>query len=441
MRGPGTKLALLGCVGMLALAGCDKVKAAATFPWLQAATPTPSATPDGPPPPPPTVASNPLDPGATTAPVSGPTVVPDTVPNPNANPGAPVQGTPFDEKPVNPNIPISDDNKPLGENGLPVTLPPPPTEAAGPNPGAPPSTAPSPGPTATSSASPSPTATASGSSSPKPSPLPSASPTASPKPSPTATASTTPSPTPTPSSSATPAKFFYFRASALEPGSGTGAKEADKILVPDMLFPIKSAPTFAQSQVYRYGGSVKGGDQCDVRNFQAPWRDNYCESRSVTATTPWCPVKGVHLGQDLRVGTPEGCKLEKATAAKERQRYEIVAVEDGIISNVGSYSINLTAAAGGRIYRMLHLNMSKLKVKIGQSVKKGDLLGYVSNDFGGTPTTLHLHFELKLNTAENGWQYAPVYSSLLAAYQRREGTKGEQVADNFAVASTKPKPQ
>jgi murein DD-endopeptidase MepM/ murein hydrolase activator NlpD len=80
-------------------------------------------------------------------------------------------------------------------------------------------------------------------------------------------------------------------------------------------------------------------------------------------------------------------------------------------------------------------------VKIGQSVKQGDLLGYVSNDFGGTPTTLHLHFELKLNTAENGWQYAPVYSSLLAAYQRREGVRGEQVADNFAVASSKPKPQ
>jgi hypothetical protein len=425
MRGPGTRLALLGCVALLALAGCDKVKATATFPWLQPATPTPSAASDSPAPPPPTVAANPLDPGATNTPASGPTVVPDTVPNPNANPGAPVQGTPFDEKPVNPNIPISDDAKPLGENGLPVTLPPPPTEAAGPNTGA----------------APTPSATATGSPGPTPTPQASVSPTASPKPTASASASTTPAPTPAASPSATPAKLFYFRASALEPGSGTGAKEGDKILVPDMLFPIKSAPTFAQSQVYRYGGSVKGGDQCDARNFQAPWRDNYCESRSVTATTPWCPVKGVHLGQDLRVGTPEGCKLEKATAAKERQRYEIVAVEDGIISNVGSYSINLTATAGGRIYRMLHLNMAKLKVKIGQSVKKGDLLGYVSNDFGGTPTTLHLHFELKLNTAENGWQYAPVYSSLLAAYQRREGTKGEQVADNFAVASTKNKPQ
>ena len=63
--------------------------------------------------------------------------------------------------------------------------------------------------------------------------------------------------------------------------------------------------------------------------------------------------------------------------------------------------------------------MAKLKVATNQNIKKGDVVGYVSNDFGGTPTTLHLHFEIKLNTAENGWQYAPPYSSLLAAYQRR----------------------
>lgn len=404
--------------GLLALAACDKVKAVAGFPWLEANSPTPVASNEPPAPPPPTAPVNPLDPTATDTPASGPSAVPETVPNPNANPGAPVQGTPFDEKPVNNSIPISDDSKPVGEDGLPVTLPPPPSEPSGPNPGAEPSASPTPAPSPSSSTSASPTL------------------------SPSAPASTSPPASPSPSatpSAPTPAKFFYFRPSSLEPASGTGAKDADKLLVPDMLFPIKSAPTFAQSQVYRYGGSVKGGDQCDVRNFQAPWRDNYCEKRSVTAGTPWCPVKGVHLGQDLRVGTPEGCKLEKATPAKDRQRYEIVAVEDGVISNVGSYSINLTANAGGRIYRMLHLNMAKLKVKLGQSVKKGDLLGYVSNDFGGTPTTLHLHFELKLNTAENGWQYAPVYSSLLAAYQRRQGVQGEQVADNFAVASKKPK--
>jgi murein DD-endopeptidase MepM/ murein hydrolase activator NlpD len=101
-----------------------------------------------------------------------------------------------------------------------------------------------------------------------------------------------------------------------------------------------------------------------------------------------------------------------------------VAVEDGVISNVGSYSVTLRAASGGRIYRYLHLNMARLHVATGTSVRKGDLIGYVSNDFGGTPTTLHLHFELKLNTTNAGWQYAPPYAALLAAYQRREQNPG-----------------
>jgi murein DD-endopeptidase MepM/ murein hydrolase activator NlpD len=78
--------------------------------------------------------------------------------------------------------------------------------------------------------------------------------------------------------------------------------------------------------------------------------------------------------------------------------------------------------------------MAKLKVATGQAVNKGDLLGYVSNDFGGTPTTLHLHFEIKLNTTQHGWKYAPPYASLLEAYKRREANPGEMVADNFAVA-------
>jgi murein DD-endopeptidase MepM/ murein hydrolase activator NlpD len=79
--------------------------------------------------------------------------------------------------------------------------------------------------------------------------------------------------------------------------------------------------------------------------------------------------------------------------------------------------------------------MAKLKVATNQTVKKGDVLGYVSNDFGGTPTTLHLHFEIKLNTTANGWQYAPPFASLLEAYKRRENNPGAQVADDFVVAS------
>jgi murein DD-endopeptidase MepM/ murein hydrolase activator NlpD len=367
----------IALVGLVSLSACDS-GAILLWPWVEVADN--SDDPDAPPPPPPPLtAVDPLDPDA-----------PQTdgaVPNPNANTGAPEDGTPFPEtKPENPAIDTGDSTPPVSaETGEELPPLPVPTEEAS-TPTTPPETPAGP------------------------------------------SVPETPAPAPTPS-------FYYFRAGNLAPGSGTGSPE-QVVLVPDLTFPIKDAPAIAQTQVYRYGGGVKGGDQCDVRNFTAPWRDNYCETRTTTNATPWCAKTGVHLGQDIRVGTPDGCKAERATKAADRARYEVVAVEDGVISNVGSYSVTLRGDAGGRIYRYLHLNMAKLKVATNQTVKKGDVIGYVSNDFGGTPTTLHLHFEIKLNTAENGWQYAPPYTSLLAAYQRRESNEGERVADDFVVAST-----
>lgn len=381
LRLGAAKLGAIALAGVVMLGACDN-GSVLLWPWVDIAAkeqPVPADASTPPPPPPPII---PEGNG------SGPPP-PDvgTFPNPNANEGAPVDGTPFtDGLPENPAIDTGD-GAPLesAETGEPLPPLPPPTEEAS---NTPPPEAPVETPTETP---------------------------------------TTPEPV-TPS-------FYYFRAGNLAPASGTGSTEM-AVLVPDMMFPIKSAPAVAQTQVYRWGGGVKGGDQCDVRNFAAPWRDNYCETRSTTNKTPWCEKTGVHLGQDIRVGTPDGCKAERSTKAADRMRYEVVAVEDGFISNVGSYSVTLHADSGDRIYRYLHLNMAKLKVSTNQTVKKGDVIGYVSNDFGGTPTTLHLHFEIKLNTASNGWQYAPPYGSLLEAYKRRENNPGAQVADDFLVATT-----
>lgn len=227
----------------------------------------------------------------------------------------------------------------------------------------------------------------------------------------------------------TPA-FFYHAPGDLEPGSGEGARD-DTVYVPDMVFPIKDAPSYLQSQVYRFGGSQVGGDQCDPRNFEAPWRDNYCEIRSRDNGTPYCPTNRVHLGQDIRVGTPEGCRAERSLSPSQRVRYAAVATEDGVISNIGRYTVNLRA--GGRIYRYMHLNMQALEVELGDNITAGQTLGYVSNDFGGTPTTFHLHFEIKHNTAEHGWTWAPPYMSLVRAYERREGAPGVLITGEAPV--------
>ena len=213
----------IALVSAVSLAACDS-GALLLWPWVEVADNSDDDPNAPPPPPPPLTAVDPLDPDA-----------PQTdgaVPNPNANTGAPEEGTPFPEtKPENPSVDTGDSKPPVSaETGeelppLPVPTEPAPTQEA-----------------STPTTPPEPPVT-------EPTPQPE-----------------TPAPAPAPS-------FYYFRAGNLAPSSGTGSLE-QAVLVPDMVFPIKGAPAIAQTQVYRYGGGVKGGDQCDGRNFTAPWRDN-----------------------------------------------------------------------------------------------------------------------------------------------------------------------
>ncbi|KJS37166.1 MAG: hypothetical protein VR74_10020 [Hyphomonas sp. BRH_c22] len=238
---------------------------------------------------------------------------------------------------------------------------------------------------------------------------------------------TPPEPEPTPEP-----VFSYHAPGALLPGTGQGS--IDQIVhAPDIVFPIAGTPAYLQSQVFTFGGGVGGGDQCDARNYAYPWRDNFCETRSANRGSPLCPAPKIHQGQDIRVGTPAQCNSLRQASPADRTLHEAVAVEDGVISNVGSYSVSLRA--GGRIYKYLHLNMAKLKVKTGDAVTAGQPLGYVSNDFGGSATTFHLHFEIVQNTADMGWIHVPPYLSLVEAYERRESGRGEEVEQNLSVAS------
>ncbi|MEM7638334.1 MAG: M23 family metallopeptidase [Pseudomonadota bacterium] len=231
-----------------------------------------------------------------------------------------------------------------------------------------------------------------------------------------------------------PVKFEYFAAGDLIPGTGTG--RVDQIIyAPDMVFPIKTAPTWPQSMVYRLGGAV-GGDQCDPANYDIPWRDNFCEKRTSTRNTPMCPTNKVHQGQDIRVGTAADCNALRGQAKADRGLHEVVAVEDGIIQHIGTYSVQLKGTDTGNLYSYLHLNMRRLRVSALDTVSAGDTIGFVSNDFGSTPTTFHLHFEIKAPIEGEGIVHVPPYMSLVAAYERREAGIGEVVEDDtIGIAS------
>lgn len=233
-----------------------------------------------------------------------------------------------------------------------------------------------------------------------------------------------------------PVKFEYYAAGNLIPGTGFGQGD-DTIYAPNMVFPIKSAPTFPQSMVYRLGGAV-GGDQCDPENFSVPWRDNFCEKRSSNRNTPLCPSNKVHQGQDIRVGTAADCNAMRRQSAQERGLHEVVAVEDGIIQHIGTYSVKLKGTETGNIYSYLHLNMRRLRVSALDTVQAGDIIGVVSNDFGGTPTTYHLHFEMKAPIEGQGIVHVPPYMSLITAYERREGGLGQLVEDDTVEVASAP---
>lgn len=197
--------------------------------------------------------------------------------------------------------------------------------------------------------------------------------------------------------------FAFEPAGKLVAGSGSGSTDPT-LYAPGMRFPVEKTPAFANSQVWMKGGSRgPAGSWRDAANFRYPWRDNFCEARS--RRTPSCPSGSGHQGQDIRAG--DGAD----------DRYWAVAAEDGRISNVGVYSVELTGTSGTR-YRYLHLSMNKLRVAQNAAVRAGDRIGLVSADFGGVPTPVHLHFEMLQNVGGNGFRQVPPYMSLVRSYER-----------------------
>ncbi len=198
------------------------------------------------------------------------------------------------------------------------------------------------------------------------------------------------------------ADFTYQPPGELVSGSGTGRVDST-VYVPGMRFPIEDSPAFANSQVWGHGGmNGPGGGQCHDDNYSYPWWDNYCETRQWDM--PLCPSGDGHQGQDIRPAT-----------CTDKQHWA-VAAEAGSITHIGSYSVNLVTADGTR-HRYLHMDPASVPVNVGDDVNRGDRLGLVSNAFGGTPTTIHLHYDIRQAVSGVGEVYVPTYMSLVTSYQ------------------------
>ena len=173
---------------------------------------------------------------------------------------------------------------------------------------------------------------------------------------------------------------------------------------PGITFPMDQAPAYLNSQVHSSGGYWS-----HPSNYQYPWWDNFCERRGWN--TPMCPSGNGHQGQDIR------------PAGKAKSFYWVVAVEDGQITYISpkpGYVVRLKGAKTGNLYNYLHMDMSRLTVRRGDEVKAGQKIGLVSNDFAGTSTSVHLHFEiLQAQRGIAGVRHVPPYTSLVDAYIRK----------------------
>jgi murein DD-endopeptidase MepM/ murein hydrolase activator NlpD len=250
--------------------------------------------------------------------------------------------------------------------------------------------------------------------------------------------------------------FTYFAAGDILPGTGSRGKSgrADSTVYAKIRFPMAQAPAYANSQSFMNWGNcdltgrigLGGRDKaaayrCRVndktlltdesKNFAYPWRDNFCEHRGYYVGQ--CPAGLGHQGQDIRPGF---C-LEHVEGAGRCDPYQqdVVAVADGVVMrSPGDRSLYLVVDKPGEHirFRYLHMNPQMLDAAgmvSGREVAEGEVLGAVGN-YGRAPggTTYHLHFDAQVPTRD-GWVFVNPYMTLVAAYERLIGARGQVVND------------
>lgn len=221
--------------------------------------------------------------------------------------------------------------------------------------------------------------------------------------------------------------FYIYPPGELEDESAQGIAEY-RGYAPGMRFPIGTYPATVNSQVYGFGGMFKGGHQCDEENYNELWWDNYCERRSSTIRASLCANKGIHQGVDIRGGTPTIC--ERTVVKKQPNLVPIVAVYDGILTQVSTGGTLQLKTDNGHIFKYFHADLAPelTEVRAGSRVNAGQVIGYVSDVFSvGGGTTLHLHFEHWMTVDGLGRVPVPLYCDLVLAYERDRGKRHEVI--------------
>ena len=260
--------------------------------------------------------------------------------------------------------------------------------------------------------------------------------------------------------------FSYFSPGYLIPDTGWHKLpgRADYHIYADMRFPIAKAPAFVKSQsfmpwgnCYRTGHSGRLGKKnahyaCKLNgiplvffegaalNFSYPWRDNFCELRDFQVGQ--CPGGYGHQGEDIK---PATCLLQNQGADRcEPYQDTVAAVRDGLIwrnpGNLAAYILINTPNDFVR-FRYLHMNpkyMDADGLVSGREVSQGEIIGKVATwgDFENG-TSYHLHFNMQVFT-KDGWVWVNPYMTLVRAYEKLIGGRGNEIKPGDPVPPPKP---
>jgi murein DD-endopeptidase MepM/ murein hydrolase activator NlpD len=224
------------------------------------------------------------------------------------------------------------------------------------------------------------------------------------------------------------ASFTYHSPGRLLTGTsfrGAGGRP-DSTVYSQIRFPLAEAPAFANTQMF--------ASRNPAPNYGYPWRDNFCERRGFPVGQ--CPAGHGHQGQDIR---PTRC--ETVAQGHDGCRHELVAVRDGAILRAprqeAAYLVVNTAGEHIR-FRYLHMSprrMDEDNLLSGRMVREGEVIGKVSNySRKEAGTSYHLHFDVQVPTRE-GWVFVNPYITLVAAYERLIGARGQEITDPTLLAS------
>jgi murein DD-endopeptidase MepM/ murein hydrolase activator NlpD len=259
--------------------------------------------------------------------------------------------------------------------------------------------------------------------------------------------------------------FTYYAPGDILPGTGMRGQggRADFTVYAKIRFPMAQGPAYANSQSFMnwgncdltgrvaLGGSGKDAAyRCKVnakplvndesKNYAYPWRDNFCEHRDYDVGQ--CPAGLGHQGQDIRPGS---CLLRNEGADRcDPYQEDVVAVSDGVVLRApGDKALYLEVNKPGVHirFRYLHMNPQLLDsagMVSGREVAEGEVIGAVGN-YGRQPggTTYHLHFDMQVPTRD-GWVLVNPYMTLVAAYERLIGGRGQLVNDAMFAAAPAP---